>query len=263
MSSRNRIRCPKCNKKLSYSAYKRHKNPLFCPPGASSEETSQSTLMDHGGPDDGSDYFQTEGQDISDGQNYDQSEINGESEDEEVIQKISDELSGSVSSDKESDLENHEQENEAQVGDNIDVIDQELCVQPTDRMPDDISCYESASGSLSNSANALSTLTNQNVHTAGGKAPVSLSSLVLQPLAIDLFFFQLVYKVSHRDIEFVLKVFETLLKIISQCLDDNRIQLLLNQLPKTVYQLRKKQNVYRVKQVCCMSQMLSMIQDPK
>lgn len=31
--------------------------------------------MDHGGPDEGSDYFQTEGQDIGDGRNYDQSEI--------------------------------------------------------------------------------------------------------------------------------------------------------------------------------------------
>lgn len=144
--------------------------------------------------DDCSDCFQTERQDISDGPNYDQSEIN-ESEDEEVIQKSSDEWSGSVSSDKESDLENHEQENEAQVVDNIDYIDQELCVQPTDRMPDDVSHYESASGSLSYSINALSTPTNQNVHEAGRKAQGSLSSLVLQPLAIGLGFFQLVYKV--------------------------------------------------------------------
>ncbi|KAL5506437.1 hypothetical protein EMCRGX_G008072 [Ephydatia muelleri] len=76
-----------------------------------------------------------EGKDISDVRNYD----HGESEEEEVIQKISDEWSGSVSSDKESDLENHEQENEAQVVDNIDDIDQEMCVQPisTDMMPDD------------------------------------------------------------------------------------------------------------------------------
>ena len=91
-----------------------------------------------------------------------------------MIQKISDEWSGSVSSDKESYLENHEQENEAQVVDNIDDINQELCVQPTDRMPDDVSLYESASGSLSNSTNALSTPTNQNVHEAGGKAQASL-----------------------------------------------------------------------------------------
>ena len=30
-SVRNRIRCPKCNEKLSYSAFMRHKNPLICP----------------------------------------------------------------------------------------------------------------------------------------------------------------------------------------------------------------------------------------
>ena len=46
-----------------------------------------------------------------------------------MIQKISDEWSGSVNSDKESDLENDEQENEARVVNNIDDIDQELCVQ--------------------------------------------------------------------------------------------------------------------------------------
>ena len=127
-----------------------------------------------------------------------------------MIQKISDEWSGSVSPDKESDLENHayEQENEAQIVDNIvDYIDQELCVQPTDRMPDDVSHCESASGSLSNSANALSPPTNQNVNEADGEAQVSLNNLVLQPLAIGLVFFQLVYKVSDRGIEFVLKVF--------------------------------------------------------
>ncbi|KAL5497212.1 hypothetical protein EMCRGX_G013639 [Ephydatia muelleri] len=202
MSSRNRTRCPKCCKKLSYSAYKRHQNPLYCPPGTSSEEASQSILIDHDGPDDGSDSFQTEGKDISDVRNYD----HGESEEEEVIQKISDEWSGSVSSDKESDLENHEQENEAQVVDNIDDIDQEMCVQPisTDMMPDDVSHYESASRSMYNSTNALST-TNHNVNVAGEKSYGSLSSLVLQPLAIGLVFFQLVYKVSDRGIEFVLK----------------------------------------------------------
>ena len=79
-------------------------------------------------------------------------------------------------------------------------------MQPTDRMPDDISHSESASGSLSNSANALSTPTNQNVHDAGGKAQVSLSSLVLQPLAIGLVFLQLVYKVSDRGIEYDVSV---------------------------------------------------------
>ena len=175
----------KCCKKLSYSAYKRHQNPLYCPPGTSSEEASQSILIDHDGPDDGSDSFQTEGKDISDVRNYD----HGESEEEEVIKKISDEWSGSVSSDKESDLENHEHENEAQVVDNIDDIDQEMCVQPisTDMMPDDVSHYESASRSMHNSTNALST-TNHNVNVAGEKSYGSLSSLVLQPLAIGWFF---------------------------------------------------------------------------
>ena len=62
---------------------------MYSPPGAFSEETSKSTLMDHGGPDEGRDYFQTEGQDIGDGRNYDQFEINGESEGDEGIQKIS------------------------------------------------------------------------------------------------------------------------------------------------------------------------------
>ena len=49
---------------------------------------------------------------------------------------------------------------------------------------------------------------------------------MLQPLAIGLVFFQLAYKVSDSGIEFVLKLFETLLKIIAQFVNDNRIQLL-------------------------------------
>ncbi|KAL5500372.1 hypothetical protein EMCRGX_G011923 [Ephydatia muelleri] len=227
MSSRNRTRCPKCCKKLSYSAYKRHQNPLYCPPGTSSEEASQSILIDHDGPDDGSDSFQTEGKDISDVRNYD----HGESEEEEVIQKISDEWSGSVSSDKESDLENHEQENEAQVVDNIDDIDQEMCVQPisTDMMPDDVSHYESASRSMYNSTNALST-TNHNVNVAGEKSYGSLSSLVLQPLAIGLVVFQLVYKVSDRGIEFVLKDYQTMQEII----DSTRVPPFLGRIPHKI-----------------------------
>ena len=40
------------------------------------------------GPDDGSDESQTEGQDINDGRNYNQPEINGEAYYEEVIQKF-------------------------------------------------------------------------------------------------------------------------------------------------------------------------------
>ena len=92
-------------------------------------------------------------------------------------------------------------------------------------MPDDASHSDSASVSLSNSANALSTPTNQNVHDAGGKA---------QRLAIGLVFIQLAYKVSDRGIEFVLKLFETMLKIIAQFLLMIN-QLLLNELPKTVY----------------------------
>eukprot|EP00731_Ephydatia_muelleri_P022023 Em0014g614a len=88
LSSRNRIRCPTCNQKLSYSAYKRHKNTLYCPPRTSSEETSQVTLHVVGGPDYGSDECQTEEQYINDAWNYDQPEINGDADDEEVIQKF-------------------------------------------------------------------------------------------------------------------------------------------------------------------------------
>ena len=58
----------------------------------------------------------------------------------------------------------------------------------TDMMPDDVSHYESASRSMYNSTNALST-TNHNVNVAGEKSYGSLSSLVLQPLAKGLVFF--------------------------------------------------------------------------
>ena len=47
MSMRNRIRCPKCHEKLSYSAYKRHTNPLYnCKPSNSRfpEETASSDV---------------------------------------------------------------------------------------------------------------------------------------------------------------------------------------------------------------------------
>ena len=59
-----------------------------------------------------------------------------------------------------------------------------------------------------------------------------LSSLVRQP-TISLIFFQLVYKVSDRGIEFILMLFHSLIKINAQWANNEKIQLLLVQLLKT------------------------------
>ena len=240
MSMRNRIRCPKCHEKLSYSAYKRHTNPFYnCKPSNSRfpEETASPDvtveLQDEGNVRDTS-------AEIADQLNPD---VTVELRDEgHTSAEIADQLDSHEedvayvwnveNSDEELHLENPAQDDELQVVDDIYVIEKDLFPQEED------SVSRCKSAPLSSSVELLiSDHQAADVHV--DNTETYLSSLVLQPLAISLIFFQLVYKVSERGIKFILMLFHSIIKIIAQCASNEKIQLLLLQLPKNIYKLRK------------------------
>ena len=96
------------------------------------------------------------------------------------------------------------QDDELQVVEDIDVIEQKRFPQEEDYS---VSCCKPVP--LSSSVE-LSISDHQAVHV--DNTETSLSSLVLQPLAISLIFFQLVYKVLDKGIEFILMLFHSLIK---------------------------------------------------
>ena len=243
MSMRNRIRCPKCHEKLSYSAYKRHTNPLYnCKPSNSRfpEETASPDvtveLQDEGNVRDTS-------AEIADQLDPD---VTAELQDEgDTSAEIADQLDSHEedvayewnvesleNSDEELNSENPAQDDELQVVDDIDVIEQDLFPQEEDSVSRCKSAPLSSSVELLISDHQAADVHEDNTETY-------LSSLVLQPLAISLIFFQLVYKVSDRGIEFILMLFHSFIKIIAQCANNEKIQFLLVQLPKNIYKLRK------------------------
>lgn len=229
-SVRKRIRCSKCNEELSYSAFKRHQNPLYCTPLRFVEGTIGSESSDNIRSVD-VDVSQIESgrlmQATSDVNGDWPNELNSDTEDVDSWNlKFSDE---------ESNTTYEEQDDETQVVAEMDLVDQELLIQEEDNSTSaaqGISCCESE---LPNTFSIDDHSTE--VHVDNPQQ--SLSCLILRPLAISLIFFQLVYKISDRGIECILMLIHSLIKLISQCIPNPNIELLLNQLPKTIYKLKK------------------------
>ena len=223
MSMRNRIRCPKCQENLSYSQYKRHSNPLYCRPLNSRFPKEAASPQDPDGTDEVEDMQDTSAQ------NEDQQDSD---EDFEDAYEWNVEGSDAVSS-----LENPEEDDELQVVDEIDIIEQELFPQ------EEGGCVSTPTPLSSSIELSVSNYQVEDAHV--DKNEPSLSSLVLQPLAMSLIFFQLMYKVSDRGIEFILVVFHSIIKIIAQCVNNEKINFLLVQLPNNIYKLRKMFGHYK------------------
>lgn len=191
--ARNRSRCPKCNQKLSYSAFLRHKNPLVCPcPSAAGVESIP--VVDHG---------------------LQQYETSIEADANERF-----EMQSQLSANSDTD----DQPDTLMKGSNFDTPEQEVCVEDFDVIESEIQVFndvddsemptdtdtESNCNQVANSGNGHETvqIVTTNAATEASvqecKSKSSLYDVIIQPFTVGLYIFHLIFRVSDRGINFIL-----------------------------------------------------------
>ena len=195
--ARNRSRCPKCNQKLSYSAFLRHKNPLVCPcPSAAGVESIP--VVDHG---------------------LQQYETSIEADANERF-----EMQSQLSANSDTD----DQPDTLMKGSNFDTPEQEVCVEDFDVIESEIQVFndvddsetplflptdtdtESNCNQVANSENGHETvqIVTTNAATEASvqecKSKSSLYDVIIQPFTVGLYIFHLIFRVSDRGINFIL-----------------------------------------------------------
>ena len=191
--ARNRSRCPKCNQKLSYSAFLRHKNPLVCPcPSAAGVELIP--IVDHG---------------------LQQYETSIEADANERF-----EMQSQLSANSDTD----DQPDTLMKGSNFDTPEQEVCVEDFDVIESEIQVFndvddsemptdtdtESNCNQVANSGNGHETvqIVTTNAATEASvqecKSKSSLYDVIIQPFTVGLYIFHLIFRVSDRGINFIL-----------------------------------------------------------